>query len=283
MNMNPDANAEWLEGGAAPGEAAALALVAGDSGVLDELRGQADPAFATDLRWELRGRQSRATHNLWWFDIELPIGPIRVVHDEQLIHLISNDARTFEARTEEELGFEPRFGDSERVRTAAREVLAGERRGSEVAFLALLTPFQRKVLRATARIPRGAIRPYNWVAREAGAPGAVRAAGTALRLNPVPFVIPCHRVVKADWSLGRYAAGGTEVKERVLKMEGMTSRRLDWIQHAPHFVGQSESMEFCLPACEGLDETDPGTLRGFERAEDALEAGFTPCGACLPV
>ncbi|MER3421295.1 MAG: cysteine methyltransferase, partial [Chloroflexota bacterium] len=80
---------------------------------------------------------------------------------------------------------------------------------------------QRRVLEKTAEIPRGEVRPYAWVAREIGAPGAVRAVGTALGHNPIPFIIPCHRVVRADGSLGEYSGGGPAVKARVLAYEGV--------------------------------------------------------------
>jgi O-6-methylguanine DNA methyltransferase len=251
--------------------------------LLEELQRQVDPSFAKSLRSELRGRQARATENLFWFDVELPIGTIRVVHDEELVHLVDNDPRRYEFRAKYELGFEPRHAESKRVRSAAELVLAGRKRGNEIAFLGELTPFQQSVLKATSRIPRGGIRPYNWVAREAGNAGAVRATGTTLGHNPVPFIVPCHRVVRSDYSLGKYSAGGPEVKESVLRMEGLMPHQLEWIQHAPKFVGQLDSMEFCLPACGGLDESDPKILRGFSRAEDATRDGFVPCDVCRPV
>ena len=251
--------------------------------ILAAVRAEANPGFAQQLRGELRGRQARATENLWWFDIELAVGTIRVVHDEQLVHLVDNDMRRYELRAKYELGFAPQHGDSKRLRTAAEQVFAGRKRGSDIAFLGELTPFQQAVLRATSRIPRGGIRPYAWVAREAGNAGAVRAAGSTLAHNPVPFIVPCHRVVHTDWSLGKYSAGGPAVKYSVLAMEGMTERRLSWIQHAPRFVGQLDSMEFCIAACTGLDESDPANLKGFRTPEDAVDAGFAPCEECRPV
>ena len=258
-------------------------LPALEDAILAEVRREPDPGFAPRLRAELRGRQARATQNLWWFDLELPVGTIRLVHDEQLVHMVDNDMRRYEFRAEYELGFEPAHAESKRVREAAEQVLAGRKRGNDIAFLGELTPFQQSVLRATSRIPRGAIRPYGWVAREAGNPGAVRATGTTLGHNPVPFIVPCHRVVRSDWSLGKYSAGGPEVKEAVLQMEGLTARELDWIQHAPRYVAQFDSMAFCLPACTGLDTEPPENLKGFTRPEDALAAGFTPCEDCRPV
>src|SRR5260370_24621115 len=71
-----------------------------------------------------------------------------------------------------------------------------------------LTPFEQAVLRKTREIPRGEVRPYGWVAREIGHPAAVRAAGTALANNPIPYFIPCHRVVRTDGHIGNYGGRG---------------------------------------------------------------------------
>lgn len=248
-----------------------------------ELRGTADPGFTMRLRAELRARQARATRSLRWFDLELPVGPIRLVHDGELIHLVTRDLDRFDALVHEGLGFEPAFGDSRQVREAVSAVFAGRRPGSDVAFLGELSPFQQAVLKVTATIPRGQLRPYHWVARHAGSPGAVRAAGTALGHNPVPFVVPCHRVVRSDWRLGEYSAGGAEVKEMVLRAEGVTPQRLQWLQHAPRYIGQLATHEFCLAACPGLDEEDPALHRAFRSPEEALAEGYVPCNTCKPV
>lgn len=82
-----------------------------------------------------------------------------------------------------------------------------------------LTPFQQMVLNKTAEIPRGQVRSYGWIAQAIGSPNAHRAVGTALAQNPLPFVIPCHRVVRADGRLGAYSGGGTAVKARLLTLE----------------------------------------------------------------
>lgn len=81
-----------------------------------------------------------------------------------------------------------------------------------------VTPFQRRVLEQARRIPRGETRPYGWVAGQIGQPRAVRAVGTALARNPVPLVVPCHRVVKSDGSVGNYIFG-TPAKEHLLELE----------------------------------------------------------------
>jgi O-6-methylguanine DNA methyltransferase len=79
--------------------------------------------------------------------------------------------------------------------------------------------FQRSVLSACATIPPGMVRPYGWIAEEIHNPGSVRAVGTALGKNPIPLLVPCHRVVKSDGSVGNYAFG-PELKQQLLVREG---------------------------------------------------------------
>ncbi len=82
-----------------------------------------------------------------------------------------------------------------------------------------LTTFQWKVLSVTSTIPLGETRSYQWVAQKVGSPKAVRAVGQALRRNPYPVIIPCHRVIHTDGSLGGYAGGSGERKAVLLKTE----------------------------------------------------------------
>ena len=81
--------------------------------------------------------------------------------------------------------------------------------------------FQRRVLEECARIPEGEIRTYGQLAAACGNPRAARAVGTAMATNPVPGVVPCHRVVRSDGQIGRYSAGGSGQKERMLRAEGV--------------------------------------------------------------
>jgi len=80
------------------------------------------------------------------------------------------------------------------------------------------TPFQRRVWAVTRLIPYGDTRSYKWVAEQMGKPGAARAVGQALSKNPLPIIIPCHRVVKADGKLGGFS-DGLEMKRRLLNLE----------------------------------------------------------------
>lgn len=81
------------------------------------------------------------------------------------------------------------------------------------------TPFQRRVWKAIRAIPPGQVRSYKWVARRVGGARYARAVGLALGANPLPLVVPCHRVVGADGSLGGFT-GGLRLKRRLLALEG---------------------------------------------------------------
>jgi methylated-DNA-[protein]-cysteine S-methyltransferase len=107
--------------------------------------------------------------------------------------------------------------------TAARrqldEYFEGSRRTFDVPLDWTLTRgFRREVLRATAQIPYGQTSSYRQVATVAGSPDAVRAAGSALANNPLPILVPCHRVLRTDGGLGQYL-GGQAAKTRLLTLE----------------------------------------------------------------
>ncbi len=83
-----------------------------------------------------------------------------------------------------------------------------------------LTKFERKVLLATLSIKKGYTLTYKDIASKIGNPNSCRAVGTALKNNPLPIIVPCHRVVRSDGSLGNYNSGGTERKRMLLMEEG---------------------------------------------------------------
>lgn len=93
-----------------------------------------------------------------------------------------------------------------------------------------LTRFQWQVLEQTAKIPFGETRSYKWVAHQIGRPKAFRAVGQALRRNPYPVIIPCHRVIKEDGSLGGYAGGPSDKKEELLLKEQLILKKLKEIK-----------------------------------------------------
>jgi O-6-methylguanine DNA methyltransferase len=84
-----------------------------------------------------------------------------------------------------------------------------------------LTLFEKKVYTVVKGIPSGETRSYKWVARKAGSPRAVRAVGTALKKNPFTIIVPCHRVVRSDGSVGNYALG-RDLKKKLLEIEAIS-------------------------------------------------------------
>jgi len=90
--------------------------------------------------------------------------------------------------------------------------------GVSLTMWACLTHFQQAVYRVVCTIPKGQTRSYQWVARRIGHPSAARAVGTALHHNPFAPLVPCHRVVRSDGSLGGFA-GGVAKKRRLLSAE----------------------------------------------------------------
>ncbi len=89
-----------------------------------------------------------------------------------------------------------------------------------IADMDCCTPFQQRVLLAEHAIPRGSVSTYGRIAAHVGAPRAARAVGNALARNPFPLLIPCHRAVRADGTLGGYQ-GGLAMKRALLEMEGV--------------------------------------------------------------
>jgi methylated-DNA-[protein]-cysteine S-methyltransferase len=112
-------------------------------------------------------------------------------------------------------------GTMDTARRELDEYFSGRRRGFDLALDWRLVPggFYRKVLRATARQPFGVTATYGEIAAKAGNARAHRAAGTALGSNPLPIVVPCHRVIRSGGQLGNYG-GGPELKRWLLTLEG---------------------------------------------------------------
>ena len=165
-------------------------------------------------------------------------------------------------------------------------LLAALRSGRAKALrydLSGLSPFERAVLAKTLEIPAGEVRPYGWVAREIGRPRAVRAVGSALGRNPVPVLIPCHRVVRSDGHVGNYGLG-VPMKRTLLDAEGVDLDHLERLADAGvRFVGSARTAVFCVPSCTHARRIRPGTETRFRSAAAALSAGYRACPHCLPI
>jgi O-6-methylguanine DNA methyltransferase len=145
-----------------------------------------------------------------------------------------------------------------------------------------LSEFEAAVLAAAARIPRGQIRPYAWVARLAGRPKAVRAVGSALGRNPVPLLIPCHRVTRSDGALGDYVFGA-DAKERLLRAEDVDVDEVAGLaRRGIRLVGSDTTGVVCYPTCGDARRITAGHRRGFRDLAAARAAGYRPCLRCRP-
>jgi O-6-methylguanine DNA methyltransferase len=127
------------------------------------------------------------------------------------------------------------------------------------------------VLEAAREIPFGEARPYAWVARRIGRPRAVRAVGTALARNPVPLVIPCHRVVRSDGTPGEYALGAA-MKRRLHALEEAT----------PRLEGCTSTRIVCRVGCAHGRRMRPANRIVFASVGDARALGYRACRTCRP-
>lgn len=145
--------------------------------------------------------------------------------------------------------------------------------------------FHRSVLEATRAIPYGAVASYAGLARELGKASAARAVGQALRSNPLPIVIPCHRVVGTSGALTGYAGDKVGLKERLLALEGVPTTRqagAPAIQPRWMYVAYPGMGAYCLPTCTFLEQAPPAPVTRFASRRDAEGAGMVPCGMCRP-
>jgi methylated-DNA-[protein]-cysteine S-methyltransferase len=146
--------------------------------------------------------------------------------------------------------------------------------------------FHRTVLQTTAGIPYGAVMSYAGIACECGKPAATRAVAQALRWNPLPIVVPCHRVIGTSGSLTGYAGNKTVVKERLLTVEGLRIVKADHDPKIPRdtmYVRCPGDESYCLPTCPSLSTLEhPHRLLFFGSRERAEAAGLEPCTTCRP-
>jgi len=139
-----------------------------------------------------------------------------------------------------------------------------------------LTPFAASVLAATATIPRGETRPYGWIARQAGRPRAVRAAASALAANPVPLLIPCHRIVQADGVAGGYVFG-TPRKEALLRLEGANLDEVrDLAAAGTRYLASDTTGIVCFSSCRNARRITLAHRHGFASLAAAGRSGFRP-------
>jgi O-6-methylguanine DNA methyltransferase len=220
--------------------------------------------------------------------MESPIGPLRVAWNGRGVSTVEEapDDATFETRFRARTGRIARRRD-ELPAALARKIerrLAGDRRNRIDLDLRGSTEFERAVWMKALEIPRGEVRPYGWIAAEIGRPKAVRAVGTALGHNPVPLIVPCHRVVRSDGMIGQYSLGGPRNKRTILADEGADPDELETLARSGvRYFGSDTTRIYCLPTCRDARRVTERHLVHFGSARDASKAGYRPCKHCRPV
>lgn len=206
--------------------------------------------------------------------LDSDLGPLYIAYNRRGISAVMRA----EWPAEFEAGFKARFGRP--VRPASQPLAKPGRRFD----LRGLSEFEQAVLLKALEIPRGEVRTYAWIAREIGRPTAVRAVGSALRKNPVPVLIPCHRVVRTDGQIGNYALGGRDAKRAILAAEGVDP---DWLEeHARsgrRYVGSDTTRIYCFPTCRNARRIQPRHAVGFRSEAAARSAGYRACQVCRPL
>ncbi len=220
MTPNRTPDEAWLAQSAAAPDAVTAAL--------DSLYAAGPPPAATARATTRLRATLRAEANPLWYDVlaRTAIGPVYVAMSAKGLVSVrfGLSEATFLALVQRQTGLTPTRSHA-RAGTAARQVgeyVAGRRLAFDLPIdLSHVTAFQSQVLLAACQIPRGQVRTYAELARQIGRPSAARAVGQALSHNPVPIVVPCHRVLAADGTLRGYlGSAGVETKQRLLVLEG---------------------------------------------------------------
>lgn len=174
------------------------------------------------------------THSFRYATLRSPVGPITVVESDKGVAAIDfgePSAEALEARLRSAVGGEVALQKRARLRatTEIAEYFRGRRRTFGVPMdLCLAGDFQRRVLRQLASVRFGQLTTYGELAKRVGKPGAARAVGVAMAKNPLPILVPCHRVVASDGSLGGFS-GGLDVKRKLHTHEGVGKLEGGWV------------------------------------------------------
>jgi methylated-DNA-[protein]-cysteine S-methyltransferase len=220
-----------------------------------------------------------------------PLGPVLIGRSEQGVALVQYlpESGSLTAHVRRLLG-EEAVEDrpaTEGLRAELQEYLEGRRARLEwpLDLRRMRSDFQRRVLAATAALPYGAVTSYAGIAARIGAPTAVRPVAQALRWNPLPIVIPCHRVIGSTGALTGYAGKRVDLKQRLLAVEGVKTVATHHDFRVPReamYALMNGETEYCVPTCGSLSSKPLSMLTLFGTRERAEAAGFAPCTTCRP-
>ena len=248
----------------------------------------ADPALA---RAELESRLADLRRRLITFGVfSSPVGPVLIGRTEEGVsvveYLSSPSAAASRLARLEGVDTVEDEGQTQGLYRDLLDYLEGRRTQLEWPLDLRLarSDFQRRVLQVTAALPYGAVTSYAHIAREIGAPTASRAVAQAMRRNPLPIVVPCHRVVGSSGDLVGYAGNKIGLKQRLLTLEGVPVKGEGdlHIERPAMYVRYHAEAEYCLPSCGALPTTPLAELTLFGSRERAEAVGLTPCSSCRP-
>jgi methylated-DNA-[protein]-cysteine S-methyltransferase len=150
-----------------------------------------------------------------------PVGELHVAATDLGVARISYGSEGLEESLARTFGVRVLRSPLDEIRRELDEYFEGTRRSFDLALDLRVAPFHAAVLSELSLVPYGRTDTYGALAARVGRPGAARAVGTVMNRNPIPIVLPCHRIVGANGSLTGYA-GGLDVKRRLLQLEGAT-------------------------------------------------------------
>ncbi|MSQ26564.1 MAG: methylated-DNA--[protein]-cysteine S-methyltransferase [Dehalococcoidia bacterium] len=253
--------------------------------------GVMDPGVRSDFRQRLM--HQHPARNLARSDPEAPTYWSTAVPGGTLSVAVRDGAIVYSDLTQDEPLFArecmARFGSMPKrsqptpalARAVQRFIESGRFRGK--LDLSGVPPFQQRVLLQALEIPRGEVRTYQWLAQAVGQPRAARAVGTAMAHNPIPILIPCHRVVRSDYRIGEYGCGGPAKKRELLQLEGVDLVLLERMAAGGlRFLASRTTRIFCLPVCSSARRIREENRVYLTGTEAALTAGFRPCRRCRP-
>jgi methylated-DNA-[protein]-cysteine S-methyltransferase len=217
------------------------------------------------------------------------LGPILLARSEHGVALVEylGDAGVRGSRLFRQAGVEAREdgAEVERLGHELLEYLAGRRTWLDwpLDLRGARSDFERAVLEATIAVPFGAVESYRGITADLGKPGAVRAVAQALRHNPLPIVVPCHRIVGSTGEMVGYAGTRVALKEQLLTMEGVPTEHTAMprvVRRALYHYEPNPSREYCLPTCGDIARRPIGML--FTSRAQAEARGLRPCTSCHP-
>lgn len=260
--------------GGCAGELAEIAHLADD---MTRLHAEAPAAVLDWVRQKTCDRYSDVETDLGRFWVGFSVRGVTMVFPQPA------ESEKFESIYQGHYGRRPIKGElPESYAGAITKAAAGMTRSRVPLDLSAASGFEQKALMLLPKIPRGEVRSYSWLAREAGHPRAVRAIGNVLAHNPVPLLLPCHRVVPAGGGLGKYAFGAA-LKRELLAREGAPVEEIErYAREGVRYIGCKTTGIYCLPSCHDAQRVRSRNRVLLAGSAEAAEAGFRPCRRCKP-